>query len=119
MPKPTFSMVTRELLALHEMFRRLNFDAAELYVCVYADAVHFQLGRDAKFVIDVPNPDRRSPPQVVEEWALALTWWNSHQTSDELRNEVIQGSAFWAQSTAIIAKLVMMGLYLPKSVARA
>ena len=109
----TLSTAVKELLALHEMFRRLKFEAEELFVLSYLNGVQFQLVTYDKqvFTIDVPNPERISSPALVEEWSQAITWWCAPTTSDAERTAIIDGSAFWGQTVPLITKLTMRGLY--------
>jgi len=70
------SPVVQELLALHEVFRRLGFLARDLYVEIYDNMVQFSLRIGSKevepaFVVDV-STDKTG----LDTWAEAVEWWN-------------------------------------------
>lgn len=87
------SPALKELLALHEFFRRLGFLSAHLYVDIYDDGplrpgqrhVQFVLRRGgdkakAEFTVDIHEDCSQVTP---ETWAQAADWWNT-ASGDEL-----------------------------------
>ncbi len=115
------SPAVRELLAVHEIFRRLGFLSRDLYVDTFpkgcaapgCEATHVQfalrIGEPASpplFRIDI-NEDCS---KVAEDWPKAAFWWNApERTRDEL-DEVYQNSFVVKNKVGLLIALAAKGL---------
>ena len=75
-----WSKATCELLALHEIFRKLGFQADDLYIEQYSDPkMFFKAVQGAlEFRVEI----HYDISKVIEEWPLACEWWNNASQED-------------------------------------
>lgn len=107
-----WSPVTRELLAVHEAFRRLGFLPHELFIS-------FGKAPDEKpllaFTLRTKNREyhiaiaREWPEDFQQEWAAAVEWWNGLKGLEESM-EIYCNSRVYKNSHALVADLKMKGL---------
>lgn len=108
----------KELLSLHEIFRRLGFLPGHLYVDLYGDGPIFPGKTHANFVLrrDGPQAEAEFTINIFEDcseltpeiWAEAATWWNS-ATQDQMK-EVFERSSARENQTALCFALAKKGL---------
>ncbi len=111
-----WSFTVRELLALHECFRKMGYPADELFVASYRgnSAVQFVLDRGGKkFTIDIAQG--LDLDAVLKEWPRAAAWWNSPTTKDSERASIYNGSEFMKNKGGLVAALVMRGFIAPNT----
>lgn len=101
----------RELLALHEMFRKLKYPSEELFVSTYRTGqVQFVLNhRNEIFTIDVAIG--QDVTKVSEEWGKAVEWWNNPATPEEERQAIYKEFSAVRDATTLVSKLMQRGLY--------
>ncbi len=106
----TWSPAIRELLAIHEIFRRLGFLPRDLYVDIFPNGcghpppckgIHAQFAlriggnsTEPLFRIDI-NEDCSD---VDANWGSAATWWNTASTNEE-RIELYENT--WARRSSM------------------
>lgn len=93
-------------LMLHEMFRKLDFPAENIFVVLYKAGFGVCLkdnGKEFNVLI--------SPTAVVagEEWTEAANWWNS--TTDQERQIVWNELAIPPVKISVLEALAMKGMY--------
>lgn len=111
----------RELLSVHEIFRRLGFLARDLYVDVFpqgcsrpgCDRVHVQfalrIGEPTSaplFRIDIYE----DCSTVEEEWPKAALWWNSPERTKGELDEIYQNSFAVRNKVSLLMALSAKGL---------
>ncbi len=108
------SQPTKELLAMHESFRRLGFPAAELFVAPHTSGrVQFLLQRHGQqFTVDIPGRIT-DEATFITEWERATEWWNNDATTTAERNEVMAASELLEKvgNVTLVASLVARGFY--------
>lgn len=102
----------KELLAIHEAFRKLNYPPEELFVATYAGGrIQFVLQHQGKqFTIDIAQG--QDPAAIAEEWQKAVAWWNKEATEEE-RQAIYMGSVLLEHggTVSLIHALVAKGVY--------
>lgn len=113
-----------ELLAMHEMFRRLKFPADDLFVVIGRSEVgegmlyiqfHCKLvqpPRDEFFVIDVTRL-KGNAIEAKAAWLAALDWWCNSTTTDYERDMVMDASEVYGRAANLVATLMTRG-FLPR-----
>lgn len=93
--------ITRHLLALHEVFRRLGFKSENLYVLWLDKQNRVELGLAQDKRADDGNPvivfrvvvDMNVPNETIGElaknWPAAVTWWNEDVPGNRSKKENI------------------------------
>jgi hypothetical protein len=111
-----FHRITEELLAAHELFRRLGFLPTELGPLVTDRQILFQAARNGRvFRIDVAGGKAASgfteqlAKLVTEEYAPAANWWNNCMTPESERVRIWLNSAALAASEEIVLALMRKG----------
>lgn len=123
----TWSPAIRELLAAHEIFRRLGFLPQNLYVDIYPNGcghpppckglhVQFALrigGKETEpvFKIDI-NEDCSD---VSENWTKAVEWWNSSERNKEELNEIYWNTSAGRNKAQLLIALGKKGLLVHSS----
>lgn len=108
----------KELLSLHEIFRRLGFLPAHLYVDLYADGPIFPGKQHANFALRRGGSKAEADFTInifedcseltAEIWAAAADWWNV-ATQDQLK-EVFEHSAARENQVELCFALAKKGL---------
>lgn len=113
-----------ELLAMHEMFRRLKFPADDLFVVIGMNEAGTDEGtlyvqfhckvmrpthpskppREELFVIDVTS-FRGRVVEVRAMWEAARSWWCSPTTTDYERDMVMDATEVFGRSASLVAAL--------------
>lgn len=114
-----FHRVTQELLATHELFRRLGFVPAELGPVAIGRQVLFQAAHgDLVFRADVAGGlslnavTEEEVALIAGEYPAAARWWNSHATPEEARMFVWLNSVACQHSSEIVLALARKGFPL-------
>lgn len=102
----------KELLAIHEAFRKLGYPPDELFVATYAGGyIQFVLQHQGKqFTIDIAQG--QDPKAITEEWQKAVAWWNK-EAAEEERQAIYLGSVLLGEvgTVSLIHALVAKGVY--------
>ncbi len=86
------SYTVRELLACHEIFRKLGFLPQHLFVEVYGNMVQFTLRRDGKTDNDAEFRVDIHPSQTgIDKWGETVDWWNAALGVGHPDHELAQG----------------------------
>lgn len=106
----------KELLALHEVFRKMGYKPEELYVVPYktSGAIQFWLDHKGKcFVVDVASGE--DTEKIVADWPKAAEWWNSKDTSDLERASIYKQSKLLRGGGigSLVAALTLRGFTAP------
>ena len=108
-----WSLCVLELLGLHEVFRKLGYPAADLFVSPHLNGhVQFWMlspGQEQKFVIDVMRVD--DVQALLTEWQKAVAWWNDPTTSEDERDAIFRGSRAFKDKVGLVHSLSLRGLY--------
>jgi len=113
-----WSTTIKELLALHEAFRKMGYKSEELYVVPFhnSGAIQFWLEHKGKrFVVDVAVGE--DTQKIVADWPKAANWWNSNETSDLERASIYKNSRLLMGGGvgSLVASLTMRGFVAPRS----
>ena len=101
----TCSLVVKELLALHETFRRLKYPAKNLFVGVGGPVIQFiAKSNDKEFTINVA--DSSDAPDIVDEWKRATIWWNKEAT-EEQRISIFENSSIFHKKMDLLTALAV------------
>jgi hypothetical protein len=104
-----WSKYTKELLATHEAFRRLQFPSASLFVVLNGPQVLFQARHNDKdFTVSIGLTNE--PETLQEEWVRAVEWWNKTASEDD-RSAIYQSSFIRTRASALIPALIKKGMY--------
>ncbi len=116
----TLSSACKELLSLHEMFRRLGFPAGDLYVDMHGKCgnpkcdleIHVQFalrrgGREAPALFTVDIWEDCST--VGSDWVEALRWWNANASTPEVE-QIYKNSVALANAFPLLMALEAKGL---------
>lgn len=116
MSRSTFHRITEELLASHELFRRLGFVPSELGPRITNRQILFEANRSGRvFRLDVAGGLAAFPftpdlaKQIAEEYGPAATWWNSIMTPESERLRIWINSAAYHSADHVIALLIRKG----------
>lgn len=106
-----WSACVRELLCLHEMFRKLKYPSEELFVSTFKSGqVQFVLDHQKQiFTIDVAIG--QNIEEIKKEWKLAADWWNNPATPEEERQAIYKEFSAVRDATTLVTKLMQRGLY--------
>ena len=105
--------IIQDLLCLHEMFRRMGYEAKDLYVAEpKGGEIQFVLKEGKKtFTIDVGKVENTK--KMLSTWAKAAAWWNEGSTERE-RSSIFWASEFRAHAVDIAAAMMVKGFVAPK-----
>lgn len=119
-----YHRIVEELLAAHELFRRLGFVPTELGPIATERQIPFQaVHGDRTFRIDVCGGKAASACNkelcdlVVEQYPRAALWWNSVMTPEHERMRVWLNSAAYEASGNIVHSLARKGFPLAEMAA--
>lgn len=106
-----WSACVRELLCLHEMFRKLKYPSEELFVSTFKTGqVQFVLNHQAKiFTIDVAVG--QNIEKIAEEWKKAVDWWNNPATPEAERQAIYKEFSSVRDATTLVTLLMKKGMY--------
>lgn len=111
-----------EMLATHELFRKMGFKADDLFVRFGANGeMQFELrNQKAEFAINIVGgdsilqPDGRLWEQLRDEWQRAVDWWNGDAPEFE-RHTLYNGSTIRKEAVGIIMALKNKGIEPPNT----
>lgn len=104
----------KEMLAIHEVFRRLGFEASEIFVAIYPNDVAMTVKPsaqpDKQFTITINAKDIMD---CAERWSPAAEWWNNASSEDMA--EVYTKSETLTRASEIVTGIVKKGIRIPKA----
>lgn len=100
----------KELLALHEAFRKLGYSSDDLFVVANGGSqILFLLKyKEKEFTINVAM--NQNVEEVVAEWKRAVVWWNLQSTEKE-RDNIYNHALMVQDAPGLVMALIRKGIY--------
>jgi hypothetical protein len=107
--------VVREMLAVHEAFRKLGFESDDIFVMLDDPDGHAKVilrAQGKQFIVRMDGEWHASVKDRMKAWEKAVEAWNGTMTDDD-RQEIWQGSHIVENTAAFVIMLDSKGFVFP------